>query len=103
MNNSPQNITISEAESDRDFSLPEPTGDYAVGTTSYYFEDPEREETYTEDPNDNREITAKVWYPSDRVSSADTAPYIDEELSSAIASGLAIPPEEFGKRSKSKI
>ena len=77
------------------FSLPEPTGDYAVGTTSYHFIDSEQEETYTEDPNDNREITAKVWYPSVEVPEADTASYFSEELSSAIALGLDIPPEDF--------
>ena len=77
------------------FSLPEPTGDYAVGTTSYHFIDSEREETYTEDPNDKREITAKVWYPSVEVPEADTTPYFSEELISAIALGLDIPPADF--------
>ena len=50
----------------------EPTGDYAVGTTSYHFIDSDREETYTENPNDRREITAKVWYPSVEVPEADS-------------------------------
>ena len=77
------------------FSLPEPTGEYAVGTTSYHFIDSEREETYTADPNDKREITAKVWYPSVEVPEADTTPYFSEELSSAIALGLDIPPADF--------
>ncbi len=36
------------------FSFPEPTGEYAVGTTSYHFIDSEREETYQEDTNDKR-------------------------------------------------
>lgn len=75
--------------------LPEPTGDYAVGTTSLYFADPQREEPFTEDPNDNREITAKVWYPSVAVPEATTAPYMSEELSSAFASGAGIPPQDF--------
>ena len=77
------------------FFLPKPTGDYAVGTTSYHFIDPDREEIYTEDPNDNREITAKVWYPSVEVPAADTAPYMSQDLSSAVASGLGIPPQDF--------
>lgn len=75
--------------------FPEPTGDYAVGTTSLYFADPEREEPFTEDPNDKREITAKVWYPSKSVPGATTAPYMSEELSSAFASGAGIPPQDF--------
>ncbi|PIG90744.1 hypothetical protein [Gloeocapsopsis sp. IPPAS B-1203] len=76
-------------------SFPEPTGKYAVGTTSLYFADPKREELFTEDPNDVREITAKVWYPSEAVPGATTAPYMSEELSSAFASGLGIPTDEF--------
>lgn len=71
-------------------SLPEPTGEYETGTTTYYFTDPERAEIYTENPDDNRELAVKVWYPTD----ADTgipAPYISEELGQAISSGLEIP------------
>lgn len=78
-----------------ELALPEPTGKYAVGTTNYSFVDREREDTYTEDPDDNREITAKVWYPSKEISEANTAPYFGEELGSAIASGLEIPTEDF--------
>lgn len=84
-----------ETNTTQAISFPEPTGAYAVGTTSFYFADPEREEIYTEDPNDYREITAKVWYPSGSVPGATTAPYMSEELSSAFASGVGIPPEEF--------
>ena len=76
-------------------SLSEPTGKYAVGTTNYSFVDPEREETYTEDPDDKREITAKVWYPSESVPQANTAPYISEEYSRAIATSQGISPEDF--------
>ncbi|MBD3884042.1 hypothetical protein IFO70_20040 [Phormidium tenue FACHB-886] len=75
--------------------FPEPTGPYAVGTTSLYFADPEREEIFTEDPNDIREITARVWYPSEEISGATTALYMKEELAGAFASGLGIPPDEF--------
>ncbi|VEP13768.1 Serine-type D-Ala-D-Ala carboxypeptidase [Hyella patelloides LEGE 07179] len=75
-------------------SFPKPTGDHAVGTTSYHFIDPEREETYTEDPDDKREITAKVWYPSENTSST-TAPYMSENLSNALATAVGIPPQDF--------
>ncbi|MBE9016150.1 hypothetical protein IQ272_08365, partial [Chroococcidiopsidales cyanobacterium LEGE 13417] len=77
--------------------FPKPTGNYAVGTTSLYFKDSEREEPFTEDPNDKREITAKVWYPSETVPGAKTAPYMSEGLSNAFASGAGIPPQDFTK------
>lgn len=84
-----------ETNTTQALSFPEPTGAYAVGTTSLYFADPEREEILTEAPNDYREITAKVWYPSVAVPGAVTEPYMSEELSSAFASGLGIPPQDF--------
>ena len=44
--------------------LPNPTGPYAIGTFSAYLVDGSRLETYTEDPNDNRELMVQVWYPA---------------------------------------
>lgn len=95
MTESNRDMTASETDITSELALPEPTGEYAVGTTNYNFTDSEREETYTENSNDNREITAKVWYPSEEVPEADTAPYVSKELGGAIASGLEIPPDDF--------
>ena len=75
--------------------FPEPTGQYNVGTTSYNFVDPERDEIYTEDENDNREITARVWYPSQDVTDAAPEAYLNPELTSGIASELEIPNEDL--------
>ncbi|MAT96773.1 MAG: hypothetical protein CL608_06490 [Anaerolineaceae bacterium] len=44
--------------------LPDATGPYAVGTFTAYLVDNSRQETYTEDPNDNRELMVQVWYPA---------------------------------------
>lgn len=44
--------------------LPRPSGPLAVGTTTLYFVDSSRPETFTTDPNDRREISARVWYPA---------------------------------------
>ena len=59
-------------------SLPKPSGNYSVGTTSYDFTDPEREEIYTEDPDDKRELMVRVWYPSEKVLGGKRAPYFSE-------------------------
>lgn len=59
-------------------SLPKPSGDYSVGTTSYHFTDPERQEIYTEDPDDKRELMVRVWYPSEKVLGGKRAPYFSE-------------------------
>ena len=68
-------------------SLPKPSGDYSVGTTSYYFTDPEREEIYTFIPDDNRELMVRVWYPSEKVSGGKRARYLNESLTGAIVFG----------------
>ena len=75
-------------------SFPEPTGEYSVGTADYYFQDLEREEIYTEDPDDNRELTVKVWYPTE-ISEGKTAPYLSEELSRELAPGFGLSEEEL--------
>lgn len=92
-----QNLDASNIDTIPTLSLPKPTGEYAVGTTNYSFIDLEREEIYTEDPNDKREITAKVWYPSEAISEAEPAPYINEAYSNAIATAQGIPPEDFAQ------
>lgn len=46
------------------FTLPQPGGLHAVGTTSFTLMDPNRDELFTEDPNDKREIPIRVWYPA---------------------------------------
>ena len=90
-----QSINPIESGTIPDSLFPEPTGQYNVGTTSYNFVDPEREEIYTEDENDHREITARVWYPSQDVTDAAPEAYLNPELTSAIASELEIPNEDL--------
>ncbi|MDY6896866.1 MAG: hypothetical protein SWZ49_02155, partial [Cyanobacteriota bacterium] len=79
-------------------SLPKPSGDYPVGTTSYYFTDPKREEIYTEEPDDHRELMVKVWYPSKQVLGVKHAPYfnqslaVDDSLGAILTNSIANAP-----------
>lgn len=56
--------------------LPKPSGPEPVGTKVFHWKDPEREELWTMDPNDNRELMVQIWYPSKRVESTREAPYV---------------------------
>jgi predicted dienelactone hydrolase len=47
------------------FSLPEPNGQYAVGTFSLVLNDPERPETFTADSSDHRQVPLQIWYPAE--------------------------------------
>lgn len=46
------------------FQLPNPTGPYAVGTTSFASADDSRPEVFTPDPDDKRLVYVQVWYPA---------------------------------------
>jgi len=46
------------------FQLPAPTGRYPVGTRTYSFLDPNREETHRGAAPGNREVVAQFWYPA---------------------------------------
>jgi predicted dienelactone hydrolase len=61
----------------QDIGLPEPTGPFAVGTTHLLFVDKTRPETFTEDPDDRREVTVRAWYPADPSPDSHRAPYYD--------------------------
>ena len=47
--------------------IPPPTGPFIVGRTSFYWKDPARPETLTDDPNDRRELMVTLWYPARKV------------------------------------
>ncbi|MFU1795200.1 prolyl oligopeptidase family serine peptidase [Paenibacillus azoreducens] len=48
------------------FTMPEPTGSYAIGTVSRHLTDESRQETLSSDPDDKRELMVNIWYPVDR-------------------------------------
>ena len=43
-----------------------PTGDYAIGTQTFYWIDQDREEWFTEIEGDKRELIVQAWYPSSK-------------------------------------
>lgn len=47
------------------YHLPEITGTYRVRTESRHFIDDSREETFTQKPDDKRELMVQFWYPAD--------------------------------------
>ena len=45
-------------------SMPTPTGKHKIGTSIHHWVDQEREEWFTDDPNDFRQIMIQLWYPA---------------------------------------
>lgn len=58
------------------FELPKPSGPHPVGTQYLYLLDHTREEYFTADPSDRREISAQIWYPAAPLAGALRAPYL---------------------------
>jgi predicted dienelactone hydrolase len=58
--------------------FPEPTGPYAVGTTTFHVVDSDRDEGFTDDPGDHREFMVRVWYPAEPEPGAKPMPYWPE-------------------------
>lgn len=56
--------------------LQEPSGEYGVGTLTVHVQDFSRDEIYTEDPSDVRELNVQIWYPATRDSEGTLAPYL---------------------------
>ena len=59
------------------FQLPNPSGEYTIGTVTFELTDDTRNETFTDAPDDHRRILIKAWYPADTVTGYRRAPYID--------------------------
>lgn len=70
------------------------TGSYRVGTTNYTFTDTSRDEIYTPDPTDKRELNVQVWYPT-YATTGKKAPYIDDGVANAIAHQFNLPTDNF--------
>lgn len=58
--------------------LPAPTGEYAIGRTSFYWKDYSRQEVMTDDPYDFRELRVQIWYPAEPEPKASPAPYLSD-------------------------
>ncbi|WP_028611279.1 alpha/beta hydrolase family protein [Paenibacillus harenae] len=76
------------------FGFDQPTGPYAVGTVEYAMIDPNRQETYTDDPNDHREVLVQIWYPADIAKPLQgKAPYVKNVpvIAAEVKTKLQIP------------
>lgn len=58
------------------FSLPKPSGPYAIGTLTYPLVDPSRPEYFTPNPKDHRQLLMQIWYPAEANSGSELAAYV---------------------------
>jgi predicted dienelactone hydrolase len=69
------------------------TGPFAVGTVSFHWTDPSRNEIYGPAPNSPRELMIQIWYPADIQRGATHAKWLDgvELFSRVLADWLELP------------
>jgi predicted dienelactone hydrolase len=69
------------------------TGPYAIGTQTFHLVDESRDEIYTDDPADKREIMMQVWYPAEPDAEGETAVYLEnlDVMGPALAERLDLP------------
>jgi dienelactone hydrolase len=58
--------------------LPEPTGPFSVGITSYRMTDYQCKEIFTKDPDDSRSLLVTVWYPAQIINKSKRCTYWDK-------------------------
>ncbi|MEO2209640.1 lipase [Paenibacillus amylolyticus] len=78
------------------FTMPEPTGTFAIGTFSQQLVDESREETQSPEAGDKRELMINVWYPVDQKEAQGLAlEHYPAELGEAISLVFGIPSQVF--------
>lgn len=78
------------------FKIPDPTGKFAIGTFSQQLVDETREETFTPESGDKRELMINVWYPVNPEDAKGITPEsYPSELGEAISLVFGIPPKVF--------
>lgn len=60
------------------FRFPPPSGPYGIGTVTYHWVDTSRQEVFTANPKDKRELMVQLWYPAEENPSAPRAPYMQD-------------------------
>lgn len=79
------------------FTFAEPVGSYGIGTVSYDWTDETREELFTTQTGDHRELMVQVWYPTDLNVKGTPVPYVSDSAvySTAFNEVLKLPKMLF--------
>ena len=68
-------ITTQSIAGNDSIPLIPPSGPYAIGTVIYYWKDHDRTYNYSNYKNDPRTIPVQIWYPGERGTNDQIAPY----------------------------
>ena len=90
-------ITMFLAQAFPVFTLPKPTGDFAVGIQYFHLVDEHRTEPFLDGSTKNRELIVKVYYPAQKDGSKPFSPYFhgSSELIELFATFYHLPEFTF--------
>lgn len=60
------------------FTFEKPAGPYSIGTVTYDWIDEQREETFTAEAGDKRELMVQIWYPAELQASGTREHYLSD-------------------------
>ena len=72
------------------FTLPTPTGPYAIATDIRHLVDKSRQDRFSDRPDGARELMIQIWYPAAGSERGPLAPYVDKRITSLWDSRLAL-------------
>lgn len=83
------------------YQMPEPSGDYLIGTSTFIVND-DRLENYTDDPLDTRRIKLQVWYPAETKDGYEQVPWLLEgiTISKALSKDFGFPAFTLNETAK---
>ncbi len=91
-------LTVTTATAQWTVKLPQPTGPYQIGTTSFALVDHTRPEAFTNDPKDHRELLIRAWYPAQPAAGAKPEPFWGKntkEIGALLAQYMRLPKTAF--------
>lgn len=85
------------------FRLPPPDGPHAIGSRTYHWVSATRDEPFTSNPGDRRQLMVQIWYPAEPVAGARRLAYIEDGATLApLARLLGLPGFIFGHLTSSR-
>ncbi len=62
------------------YQIPEPDGEYLIGTQSLNIIDPTRNELYSDNSQEYRRFKIQIWYPAETIDGYDQVPWLEDGL-----------------------
>lgn len=84
-------------------TLPAPTGDFAVGRTTFHWVDSSRTDSLSAKPHTKRELVVWMWYPATKTKSDSIIDYLPAEWEKAINEQVGFVIRNFMGRDGKKI